>query len=309
MEHVLIEQTENGKRAHKSLIVEPRKLSVLNNQLVLDIMRELTVEPACAMDLARRLQEDEQKVYYYLRKLERSGLIILTRMERRHGMTAKIYELKAPVVSAKLHDNGYAIPEEQNMQNPDILNFFSPFIEDGKLNGVVVIGDPYSHGRFDSFSKEAPFIFDLAVLFGSLIKDFRFPHYLLDTEVKEEDLKKNLILIGNIKSNVIIDRINTGLPIYYTGDKEFSIFSKATSKNYTDPRVGLILKIKNPFNPDKKILVIGGVGSRGSRSAIISLTQRIDKLSFANNGGEIHRVVKGFDKNGDGVIDDVEVLE
>ena len=37
--------------------------------------------------------------------------------------------------------------------DPRIVRFLSPLIEAGNLNAVIVIGDPYSHGRFDRKKK------------------------------------------------------------------------------------------------------------------------------------------------------------
>jgi DNA-binding transcriptional ArsR family regulator len=309
MDHVFVEHGEEGKKAYKSLMVAPDKLSVLNSPLALEIFQELARHPCCALDIARNLQQDEQKVYYYLRKLENSGIVKLSKTERRHGMIAKIYEVMAPVISAKLHDDGHELHEKQVLHNLELLRFMSPFLENGKLNAVVVIGNPYSHGRFDSFSKEAPYAFDFALFLGNLLSEFKFPHYRLDTEVTEPDMQENLILIGNIKSNVIIDKINDQLPIFFETKSEFGAFSSSSGKNYTDPRTGLIINIKNPFNPAKRILIIGGVGSRGSRSAVVALTQHPDKIKHPGKGQDFFCVVKGFDKNGDGAIDEIDVLE
>jgi len=309
MDSMLVEHTENGKRAYKSLIVEPGKLSVLNSRLAMDIVKELAKKPCCALDVARNMKEDEQKVYYYLRKLEAAGIVKLTGMERRHGMTAKIYSVMAPVIAAKLHDDGHLIEESKPTHNPDILSFFSPFVENGKLDAVVVIGDPYSHGRFDKESHEGPYAFDFAVLLGQLIKDLNFPHYKLDTEVTSEDLKNNMILIGNMKSNVVVDKLNDKIPIYFDTEKDFKVVSKFTGNSYKDPRIGVVMKFDNPFNPEKKVIILGGIGSRGSRSSVIALTKCFKEIVENQENGNVFRIVRGHDRNGDRVIDDAEILE
>jgi len=308
--HLLVEKGDNGTRAYKSLVVEPQKMGVLNSRLALDIVRELARQPCCALDIARSLQEDEQKVYYYLKKLEASGIVKLNRLERRHGMTAKIYEVLAPVISAKLHDNEHVMQEHETIHDPKMLDFLSPFVKNGKLNAVIVIGDPYSHGRFDKESHEGPYAFDLAVFLGKFISDLKFPHYKLDTEITEEDLKKNLILIGNMKSNVVVDMMNEHLPIYFDIENDFRVISKFTGNSYRDPRIGVIMKFDNPLSKGgSKVLIIGGIGSRGSRSSVIAFTEHFEDLVKNQENGNVFRVVKGFDRSGDRIIDDVEILE
>ena len=177
------------------------------------------------------------------------------------------------------------------------------------MDAKIVIGDPYSHGRFDSQSSEGNFAFDLALLMGGLIKGIKFPNYKLDTEVKESDLKNNLILIGSSKTNTIIDKINQHLPLYFDESKDFCVASRIVGKTYDDPRVGIFLKINNPFDPTKKILVLGGK-NRGTRSALLACTNHVeDILSKTDKDGNIICLLKGFDKDGDGVIDDIKIME
>ncbi|MBN2331118.1 MAG: helix-turn-helix domain-containing protein [Candidatus Aenigmarchaeota archaeon] len=309
MGSILLESGEDGKRAYKSLVVDPNKIGVLSSPLAVRMVQELTRQPGCALDIARSMQEDEQKVYYYLKKLEKAGIVRLSKTERRHGMTAKIYDAIAPVISVKLHEDGHEIPDEKITHDPAMLKFLSPFIRDGKLNAVIVIGDPYSHGRFDKASHEGPYAFDFGIFLGKIIKNVDFPHYKLDTEVSEEDLKNNLILIGNIKSNVVIDKMNHALPVYFDSEDDFKVVSKHTGKSYKDPRTGVILKFDNPFGKGKKVLIIGGIGSRGSRSSVIALTQRFKDLADGNDDGEMFRVFRGCDRSGNRVIDDVDIME
>ena len=309
MHSLFIEDGKDGRKAYKSLLLEPSKLSVLNSDLAVEIVRELTRKPSCALDIARSLQKDEQKVYYYLRKLEAAGIVRLAGMERRHGMTAKIYEAIAPVIATKLHDDGHIIESPAVKVDDKAVGLLSPFIENGRLNAVIVIGDPYSHGRFDKESHEGPYAFDFGMMLGRMMSSIEFPNYKLDTEVGEEDLKKNMILIGNIKSNVVIDRLNDSIPLHFETEGDFKVVSKLTGNSYKDPRVGVIMKFENPFAKDKKVLVLGGIGSRGSRSSIIAFTQRLGELLKGNENGSVFRVVKGYDRSGDRVIDDVEILE
>lgn len=109
MKSILIEEDGNGRKAYNSLIMEPKNLSIFANELALRIVSELSKKPGCAMDLARKIEVDEQKIYYHLRKLEKTGIVKLVGTEMRYGMTAKIYRAVSPVVSAKLYEDGHRI--------------------------------------------------------------------------------------------------------------------------------------------------------------------------------------------------------
>jgi DNA-binding transcriptional ArsR family regulator len=301
-----IKDTGKNRIVYKSLLIEhPELVNILANKTALTLVKELSLKPLCAMDLARRLGLHEQKVYYNLRRLEKAGIIKLLKTEERTGGTAKIYALTEPVVSIKLAEDAFITTDTNvSVKNLDILK---PFIENGKLNAKIILGDTYSHGQYDAPAVEGPYAFDLAVMFGSYLTNLDFPNYKFDTEVNKEDLEGNLILIGKFKTNIVIQKINSYLPIYFDSKDGLSIISKSTKKVYDDPRHGLIIKIDNPFNKKKKILLLGGIGRRGVQSAILAFTKYVDKL--ADNNGTIINVVKGYDRSGNKVIDSVKFLE
>jgi DNA-binding transcriptional ArsR family regulator len=303
-----VKDTGKNRVVYKSLLIEtPKSLGILANKTAMDLVKELSLKPLCAMDLARRLGLHEQKVYYNLRKLEKAGIIKLLKTEERTGGTAKIFTLAEPVVSVKLAENAFLTNDMSITINN--LDFLIPFVNDGKLNAKIIIGDPYSHGKYDVPATEAPHIFDFALLLGGYLKELNFPNYILDTEVTDSHLKNNLILFGNNKTNTVIDKINSKLPVYFDKKTGFLV-SNYTNKTYKDPRVGVILRFKNPFNKKKEILIFGGLRSRGIRAAIIAFTQHIDKITDSvNRDGSLVKIVQGYDKNGDRTVDSIKFLE
>jgi DNA-binding transcriptional ArsR family regulator len=312
MPATLIESNENGKVAYDSLLVpDPTALSVFNNKLSLKIIKVLSETPSCALDVARKLKVHEQKVYYHLKNLERAGVVYTISSERRHGMIAKIYSVVSPVIAAKLFERGSEVKETSFnvIPSPVLRNFFHPFIENGKLNGKIIIGDPYPHGRYDTGGTEGSHISDLLLFLGKFLDEFTFPNYKLDTEITKEDLKDNLILIGSNRTNTVIDKINDNLPLHFDPEK-MSLISSKTNNIYRDDGVGVVLKTKNPLNPKKMVLLVGSLRSRGVRSAAICILKHIEKR-FANlkMDDEVGLVVQGLDKDGDRIIDEVNILE
>jgi len=308
MKSILVEENKEGKRAYESHVVSPKNLSILNNELTLKIIQELVKNPACALDLARSLDIHEQKIYYHIRKLDAAGIIKPLRNERRFGMTAKIYDVVSPVISTKLYEDGISI-KDTTMKNMELAKFLRPFIEKGKLNARIVIGDPYPHGKFDKGSLDACYVADLSLFLGNVVHSLSFPCYKLDIRMTEKDLQENLVLIGNPIGNVVTLKVNKSLPIQFD-EKMVKVVSKVTGKSYTDDLAGLIIRTKNPFNPKKEVLVLAGRRTRGTEAAIIGLTRHFDEVLKRTRGKkEWAFIVHGIDKDGDGVIDSVKFLE
>ena len=118
MKSILIEENGEEWNAYNSLLLEPKNLGIFTNELALKIVLGLSKKPGCAMDLARKLGVDEQRIYYHLRKLEKAGIVKLMGTEMRYGMTAKIYQAVSPVVSAKLYEDGHRIVDRSSFKDP-----------------------------------------------------------------------------------------------------------------------------------------------------------------------------------------------
>ena len=302
----VVEEHPEGQIIHRTLIMKPTNFNVLNSELSVKVLEELGKKPQCAMDIARKLKEHEQKIYYHLRRLEKSGIIKLLKREERVGGLAKIYEVLHPYISVKLFDGEHLTDVKMK---PKEIEFFKSFIKNGKLDGFLVVGSPDPHGKYGAQASDGSAAIDLAILLGSFLTHAS-PNYKLDTELREEDLKNNLILVGGPKANILIDRINTKLPIYFDTKNEFDIVSSFTKSVYSEDNVGVIVKMKNPFAKDKEILLLSGKRFKGTKAAILGLMKYLKKLEDGNKFNEgIARVVHGIDRDADGIIDDVEFLE
>ncbi len=307
----LIDNSSGKPVGYESVLIPPDKLTALHSRLSLSIIKELASEPGCAMDLARKLEQHEQKIYYHLKKLEDAGIVKQMRTEKRCAMTAKIYSVVSPVVAARIFEGGGEPVKKKAVHvSPKVKKFLEPFIKDGEMNALVVLGDPYPHGEFDYPARGSVHAFDFAMLMGTMLHTTSFPHYKLDTDVTEEDMKKNLILFNSPKANMILHRVNEHLPIRFEGKDEWMITSTYTGKSYDDPRAGLIVKWDSPLEPGKKILVIGGIRTRGVKAAVLALTKYFDKVyESVRDDGNLACVVQGLDKSGHKVIDSIRILE
>lgn len=73
--------------------------------------------------------------------------------------------------------------------------------------------------------------------------------------------------------------------------------------------MGIIVKIKNPFNKLKNVILIAGVRSRGTKFAVIAFTNFAKTMfsKYLGNETEWAAIVQGYDMNSDGKIDYVNI--
>lgn len=310
--YFFLEDEGEGQKVYKSVLLSNyRALRCLSNDLARRLLQELAKSPMCAVDIAKRLGEHEQKVYYHLRRLEGFGLIRVEHSEERGGAIAKFYSPIAPFASMKLYDSN---PTLDIRARATELSLLSPFVRDGRLESTIVIGSPEPHGKFKAPSSDGYCAIDLCFFLGAFLNELKMPLYKLDTQVGPSDLERNLILIGGPKANMISYEVNEHLPIrfeYSTELSDWNIVSSLTRTTYRDKNVGIICKHSSPFTSDKMIFILAGKGFRGTRAAVLGLVRHAKEVGMGNSSKpEITaKVVKGVDIDADGIIDEVEFLE
>ena len=181
---------------------------------------------------------------------------------------------------------------------PRTSRWLEPFIIDGRINAKIVVGSPDPHGPEGARSRDVSYAMDFALFLGTFLNKVDESSIFLDTEITAA--KNNLILIGGPVTNRITKKINDKLPIRF--DKKKNIYSSLTKKTYRSDDCGIIVKIANPSDKEKGIMVIAGKRFSGTRAAIIAFLKNFEELSSAN-------VVQGSDQDSDGVIDTVKILE
>jgi Ca2+-binding EF-hand superfamily protein len=79
---------------------------------------------------------------------------------------------------------------------------------------------------------------------------------------------------------------------------------------YTSDNIGLIAKIMNPWDSSKRIIVLAGNKTVGTKACVLALTNFWEKTLKSYKGDETFaKVIQGFDLDGDGKVDSIEVLE
>ncbi len=303
---------EEQKNAIVSLPARPlseRQIKAASSHLAQRILKELASSPVYPRALAKRLKVHEQKVYYHIRKLEQSGLISVIKKQDVHGTLASVYAPTAPAYVMALKDFTEAHKVPGVKTRPD--EFLSPIIENNEFNGVIIVGSPDPHGIEMARSRDGYYGIDLALFLGTFITHLDELSVRLDTEVREEDLQKNLVLIGGPVVNAITQKVNDKLPLRFDKDANWAIKSDISKKVYYADECGIIVKAKNPFNPKKWILVVAGKRYAGTRAVTLAFIKYFSELAKGNSIDPkvTARVVEGLDKNSDGVVDDVRFVE
>ncbi len=305
----LVDRNKDGFVSLPAQEIKPEDAKNISSGLAVKILKLLSEKPMYPIELAKELKVHEQKVYYHIRNLEKAGIIRVVKQEGRQGAVAKYYALEKPAVFARFRE----LEETHKLFNMKAgSEFLEPFIKDGQLNAMIIVGSPDPHGPEKARSKDGYYGMDLALFLGTFLNYVPKFYVKLDTDAREEDLKgNNLILIGGPVVNRITGLVNPKLPVRFDEKQHWAIYSTVTETSYPSDESGLIVKAKSPFNPDKSILVVAGKRYFGTRAAIIAFLKHFDELAKGN----VHdrsvkaKVVEGIDLDSDGIIDEAEFRE
>lgn len=270
----------------------------------LKMLELLAKEPLYPAQLAREMHMSVQTVYYHVKLLEDAGLVKFVEYEEKRGAVAKKFASVSDSLAIVLNKDAWKRNVVKKKNLPELL---IPFIKNGFFNGRMVLGSPDPHGKYRARGSELCMV-EFSALLGQYAA-FSFPLYSLDTELRESEKKQNLILAGGPKVNVLVSEINKNLPIKFE-EAAFDIYSTLSKKKYGE-NVGVVELINSPFARNSKILLLGGLNQHGTRAAVLSLVKKMKQIQEGNmyNSKVIAKVVEGFDDNGDGVVDTVEILE
>ena len=314
----LLSNERKQLRAKEIAIFEdPEILRSVLNKLSWKILQLLSEKEMYPMEVARKLNVHEQKVYYHIRKLAKAGAIKVVREEEKKGAVAKYYKATFPAMGIEL-PFGYQKINRFPVTNIDekMKQFLSPLIKEGTFDGKIVVGSPDPHGPFKAKARDGHYAAYLTLFLGQFVdlpEDFSIK---LDVDVKaEKEENNNLILVGGPGTNLITQEFNEFLPIRFNmmpsehGFLLGGLVSEKTQKVYTADSMGVITRIPNPWNMEKSIIVLAGNKAVGTKACVLALTKFWSK-TLKNFGEEKFAVViQGFDLDGDGKVDCIEVLE
>lgn len=305
----VIEKTKDETVSLPAKELSFNQIKPLSSELAQKILFELAAKPSYPKEIAKKLNVHEQKVYYHIRNLEKAKIIEIAKTEIVSGAVANFYKLVEPSFVIKFKEFQTTQKIAELAQRPK--SFLEPFIEDGNLNSVIIVGSPDPHGPEKARSRDGYYGIDLALFLGTFLNYIPSLNVRLDTEARKEDLEKNIILIGGPVVNCISEKINDKLQIRFVKEENWKIKSLVSGKEYLSDETGVIIKTKNPFNPKKFILLVAGKRYAGTRAVMIAFIKHFNEIIKGNkfNNKILAKVVEGVDLDSDGMVDDVDILE
>jgi len=298
---------ETASLAAKEL--NAKQIKSMGSDLAQRILFSLAEKQGYPKELAKRLKVHEQKVYYHIRKLEKAGVIEIARTTTVQGAKTNFYTLVDPafVIKFKNFETMQKISELEEQP----ASFLEPFIDNGLLNATIIVGSPDPHGPEKARSRDGYYGIDFALFLGTFLNYVPSLHVKLDTETRTEDLQGNLILIGGPVVNTITEKINHKLPIKFDRKNNWAIYSSISGKTYHSDEMGVIEKIKNPFNPKKEILLIAGKRYAGTKAVVTCFIKHFKETIEGNkfDSKVPAKIIEGIDLDSDGQVDDAEIIE
>jgi DNA-binding transcriptional ArsR family regulator len=321
MDKKILLQNKNGTQEIKeiTLINNPQKLKMALGTLSWKILTLLSQKESYPLEIARQLGMHEQKIYYHIRKLARAGVITVSREEKRKGATARYYKVVSPAFGIEFQSPYKPI---HNLCEPTLdetlQQFFREYIDtNGVFDGKIVVGSPLAHGPFKTSARDGHYAAHLALFMGQFAKMSTEFAVKLDVDVKaEKEEKNNLILVGGPGTNLLTQEINEHLPIKFIMQSSKQGFllgglaSQKTTHVFTADMSGLVAKIVNPWDKNKRIIVLAGNKAVGTKACVLALTNFWKKtLENYHDNDTFAVVISGFDLDGDGKVDSIEVAE
>ena len=249
---------------------------------------EMTLKkPMYPVEIARALGMIEQKIYYHVKILKKAGIVEEVEEKQMRGGKARLITPKATAFGFIMED----------AKGGEVITYtdYPPFVVGGVVNAKIVVGSPDPHGPSRARARDGHLAAELSGFFGKM-GTMPWPFVFTDIELK--NLSGNLIVLGGPVVNLVTAKINNFLPVRFQ-----SRSIKVNDKEYTEDWCGFVAITNNPESRGKKIMVIAGRTGSGTRAAILGFKKYFNKIQEKG-----YIIVQGFDEDGDGIVDSVDLL-
>ncbi|MFB6115910.1 MAG: helix-turn-helix domain-containing protein [Candidatus Nanosalina sp.] len=301
----LIRTGEKNEKLEASSLDE-ESLKALSEPIRRQILEELARNPSYPREVARSMEVDKQKVYYHFNKLEEAGLLEEARTEKVSGGSATYYRSTAPAYVLDFGIQGDEIPWSPEKSAAE--DFLNPLVDQGALNGRIVVGSPDQHGPDQVQARDGHLAGEVGLKLGNYCVGDT-PAVSLDTEVfRNSSFSQNMLMVGGVLTNTVTKKFNEEFPASFEGENFPYREIKTPENTYSEDSIGVVAKTRNPEDPEKSIFMVAGVRNQGTEAAVRAF-KNLEDIVEDYGEGEFYRVVRGLDMDGDGEIDDFEVVE
>ncbi len=288
------------------------QMRVLANPVAWRIMDLLSRQPMYPAQVAKELRIYEQSAYYYMRRLVHVGAIEEAGSNFVRGGTARLYHATSPAFGIELGWGETAVESPGASRHKNALKFFEGYVKDESFDGLMIVGAPEPHGPYKSSARDGHYAVHLAFFLGTITNAAPGEFVVkLDVDAKAEKVLSghNLVSIGGPGTNIVTAEFNRYLPIRFDEGNFWSGLVDKSGRRYGSDNHGLIAKVRNPYDESYSVVVVAGVRSAGTKSAVIGLTTYSeDMLRKFRSKEDWAVVVQGFDMDADGKIDHVDLV-
>jgi DNA-binding transcriptional ArsR family regulator len=310
-EKLLIDPKQPSHTAKRVLVSErPNDFGPAFGEVGQRILRVLAGGPKYPREIARELNTHHQTVYYHTRRLEEAGLIARTRSQVIRGGEANVFSLSSDGYAVEFPVKGERIPSlSSSSRSKAVGRFFAEFVAQGRLDGWVVVGSPTPHGSNNTQARDGHYGVQLGFALGQFVAlPEAFP-VKLDVDVKAEKLEKsNLIVVGGPRTNLIAEELNEHVPIRFRQGGFWGSIVDDQGRSHNSELDCVVAKVRNPWDPSRTCILAAGLTGAGTKAAIIAVTNSAEQVLQTYRSGSFACVLRGVDRDGDGKVDDVEVL-
>jgi DNA-binding transcriptional ArsR family regulator len=280
--------------------LDDEMLDALGDQTRREILKLLAERPRYPSSIAKELGADKQRVYYHIQSLEDAGLIQEDHTETVSGGTATYYRPSSKIFGIGL---GEELPETGERA---VENLLHPLVQDGELAGRIVVGSPDKHGPDQVRARDGHLAGEIGLKIGPDTSLER--KVFKDTEIIRDNLfDSSMILIGGVLTNTVTKKLNPELPASFSGESFPYREITTPEASYSEEDIGMVAKTENPEG-DGCIVVVAGVRNEGTEAAVRAF-KNLEDIIEDNRPEEFYAVVRGLDMDGDGEIDQYELVE
>ncbi len=261
-----------------------------------DVFRKTALEILQVLDRPRTLKEisksvniSPQAAFYHLKRMIKGGVVKHTS----EGKYVRTHDAYGVILDRK--------PVRNNIPS-HIIRFFNEFVERGVWTSNIVVGAPDPHGYFLRRARDGHYSTMLGYLIGRYFEVSGF-FVKVDSDMITSWRENNLILLGGPISNMVTYELLEEKKVFFDVSSPLIIEAR---KQYGSEYAGVIAKLKHN---GKWYILVAGVSSVGTKSAVYALSLNTEEILSSYRGGEYYWIVEGYDVNGDGHIDVVKVLE
>ena len=124
MEKKLLVQDDGKTQKAKEIWImqNSQKLKMILGKLSWKILTMLAEKEMYPLEIARKLDIHEQKVYYHIRKLEKAGAIVVHRQAKKKGAMAKYYKVVSPAFGIEI-PNGYKAIHSRSLLSMNLSSY------------------------------------------------------------------------------------------------------------------------------------------------------------------------------------------